>query len=185
MQSGKFFGASTNIFEITKYLVLALALAAAFFMLVGVPLLVQGVSMQPNFHTGELVIVEKVSYWGDKPIKRGDVVAAVFPGDPKHTRLIKRVIGLPGETVTAKGGIVSVNGNEIKEPYLPIYGDPPYQELTTLTLKSDEYYLVGDNRPGSSDSRLWGAVARPDIQGRAAFIIWPLNSVRYIDRLSN
>lgn len=182
MRSDRFFGASTTFFEITKYLLLSIVVIAAIFMLVGVPLLIEGVSMQPNFASGELVVIERLSYLGSKPIKRGDVVAATFPGDPKRTRLIKRVIGLPDETVSLKDGVFSINGKPLTEIYKITAGAPPYQELDTLILKNDEYYLAGDNRPGSSDSRLWGAVTRSDIQGRASFVLWPLDQIRYVDR---
>ncbi len=183
MRSERFFGASTVFFEITKYLLLAVVVIATLFVLVGVPLFVEGASMQPNFQSGQLVVIERLSYWGDKPVLRGDVVAATFPGDTKRTRLIKRVIGLPGETVTLKEGQFSINDEPLTEIYKTTVGTPPYQELETVILKSDEYYLAGDNRPGSSDSRLWGAVARADIQGRAGFILWPINQIRYVDRL--
>lgn len=175
-------GASTTFFEITKYLLLTVVVIAALFMLVGIPLFVEGVSMKPNFSTGELVVIERLSYLGDKPVKRGDVVAATFPGDPKRTRLIKRVIGLPGETVTLKDGVFSINAEPLTEIYRISAGTPPYQELETVVLKNEEYFLAGDNRPGSSDSRLWGPVARGDIQGRASFVLWPLGSIRYVDR---
>ncbi len=182
MRSERFLGASTTFFDITKYLLLTIVVIAALFMLVGVPLFVEGVSMKPNFSTGEVVIIERLSYLGDKPVKRGDVVAATFPGDPKRTRLIKRIIGLPNETVTLKDGAFSIDGQPLAEIYQISPGTPPYQELETVVLKSDEYFLAGDNRPGSSDSRLWGPVARGDIQGRASFVLWPLGSVRYVDR---
>ncbi|QQG49727.1 MAG: signal peptidase I [Candidatus Berkelbacteria bacterium] len=183
MQSGKFLGASATFFEVTKYLIFGIAAIIVLFALVGVPLFVEGKSMEPNFETGEMVIIERISYWGAKAIKRGDVVAATFPGDPKHTRLIKRVVGLPGETISAHEGKLTVNGAELSEPYKPRLGEPPYQELSAVALENDEYFLAGDNRPGSSDSRLWGAVARADIQGRASFVIWPLGAMRYVDRL--
>lgn len=183
MSSGRIFSASTIFFELTKYLILAVVAVSIFLVLVGVPLLIQGQSMEPNFRSGELVVVERLSYFGSKPIKRGDVVAAVFPGDPKKTRLIKRVVGLPGETIGTVEGKISVNGIELAEPYQPIYGVIPYQEMSELTLRREEYYLAGDNRPGSSDSRLWGAVARGDIQGRASFIIYPFGALRYVDRV--
>lgn len=183
MRSTGFLGASTAFFEITKYLLLAVVLIAAIFMLVGVPLLIEGVSMQPNFKTGEIVVIERLSYLGDKPVKRGDVVAATFPGDPKRTRLIKRVVGLPGETVTLVNGQFTIDNQPLTEIYDITPGTPPYQELETVLLKADEYFLVGDNRPGSSDSRLWGPVTRADIQGRASYVIWPLGQVRYVDRI--
>jgi signal peptidase I len=183
MRTGGFFGTTATFFDLTKYLILAVVIIATLFVLVSVPLFIQGVSMEPNFQNGELVVIEKLSYMNGKPIRRGDVVAAVFPGDPKRTRLIKRVVGLPGESVGVNDGRLTINGAVLNEPYSPRLGAPPYQELAKTLLKADEYFLVGDNRPGSSDSRLWGAVARADIQGRASFILWPLDAWRYIDRL--
>jgi len=182
MRSERFLGASTTFFDITKYLLLTIVVIAAIFMLVGTPLLIEGVSMEPNFQSRELVVIERLSYLGKRPVKRGDVVAATFPGDPKRTRLIKRVIGLPGETVSIKDGQFSIDNQPLSEVYKITAGAPPYQEIEALLLKNDEYYLAGDNRPGSSDSRLWGAVSRADIQGRASFVLWPLGSVRYVDR---
>lgn len=90
---------------------------------------------------------------------------------------------MPGEKVVAKAGLIYINGNVLTEPYGTVVGSPPYEELKELTLRQNEYYLVGDNRPGSSDSRFWGPVVTQDIIGRASFVIWPLNRVRYIDRV--
>lgn len=152
-------------------------LALAF--LVGTPLLVQGQSMEPNFHSSEMVFVDRLSYFNQE-IDRGDVVAAIFPADPKKTRLIKRVIGLPGETVTAKAGKITVNGKDLPESYQPILGEPPYVEVAETKLGPGKYFLVGDNRPGSSDSRLWGPVAREDITGRVRLVLFPLGKIRFI-----
>lgn len=182
MRSDRFLGASTNFFDITKYLLFGIVIIASVFALIGVPLFIDGVSMKPNFTSGELVIIERLSYLGNKPVKRGDVVAATFPGDPKRTRLIKRVVGLPGESVILKGGQFTIDNQPLSEIYQITPGAPPYQEIETVLLGVDEYFLVGDNRPGSSDSRLWGAVTRADIHGRASFVIWPLGQVRYVDR---
>lgn len=170
-----------NFFTTARSLLLLLVILIAFGAIIGTPLPVNGQSMEPNFHTHEIVIVERLSYLNGS-IQRGDVVAARFPADSSHTKLIKRVIGLPGDTISIDKGHLSVNGRPLIEPYNPIYGAPPYQE-TGVTLPDNEYFLVGDNRPGSSDSRLWGPVQRSDIQGRVSFIILPLQLAQYIDHV--
>lgn len=183
--SSRFVDATINFFDLTKVVILIAVILIAIFVVLGVPLPVSGESMQPNFQSGQVVIVERLSYAGNKTIRRGDVVAAKFPADPSSTRLIKRVLGLPGETVHAEAGRIFVDGIELVEgSYTPVFGTPPYDEQTAVTLKEDEYFLVGDNRPGSSDSRLWGAVQKSDIQGKIGFVIWPLGRVSYVDRIS-
>ncbi|MEX1123586.1 MAG: signal peptidase I [Patescibacteria group bacterium] len=182
MRDTRFLGLSLNIFALVRTALLIIVVVASLIIFVGVPLPVSGNSMVPNFQSGELVVVEKLSYWSDKPIKRGDVVAAKFPADPQKTRLIKRVIGLPGELIEYRDQTFYIDHKKLLEGYDITAGEPPYQELTTVLLKSDEYFLVGDNRPGSSDSRLWGAAQRQDIQGRVAFVLFPIANIRYIDR---
>jgi len=182
MNDSKFFRFSVNLFELTKWAVIILALVLVFLLLIGKPLLVNGSSMLPNFKSGEVVIVEQISFASNKPIKRGDVVAAKFPADEKQTRLIKRVIGLPGETISVKDTHLFINAAPFTETYLPIYGEAPYQEIAEIILGDDEYFLAGDNRPGSSDSRLWGPVTRTDILGRVAFVAFPPSQVRFIGR---
>ncbi len=172
-------------FALLRNALLIILLVALIIVFFGVPLPVSGSSMVPNFQSGELVVVEKISYFGGKGVQRGDVVAARFPADPKKTRLIKRVIGLPGEFIEYRDSQFHVDGALLEEQYPITAGTPPYQEITSLQLKQDEYFLVGDNRPGSSDSRLWGPVQRQDIQGRAAFVLFPISQIRYVDRLSS
>lgn len=140
--------------------------------------------MVPNFESGEVVLIEKISYFGDREIKRADVVAARFPADPQKTRLIKRVIGLPGEFIEYRDNKFFIDSIELKEKYEITEGTPPYKEIERIQLRQGEYFLVGDNRPGSSDSRLWGPVQRQDIQGRASFILLPVANWRYIDRIN-
>lgn len=144
--------------------------------------MVSGQSMEPNFESGQLVFVEKISYANDKEIKRFDIVAAKFPADPEKTRLIKRVVGLPGETIQVTNGTFIVDGEPLKESYDIKLGEIPYQEIAETTLKDGEYYLAGDNRPGSSDSRLWGPVQRNDIQGHVWAILFPLNKAEVLIR---
>jgi signal peptidase I len=184
MKDSRLLTFASTIFDISKYALIAVVVLITVFILVGAPLVVDGQSMVPNFQNREVVVVNRLSYMGSKPIARGDVVAARFPADPTKTKLIKRVVGLPGETVVAKDGQITVNGQVSTEPYQPILGTPPYAEQGQITLKSDEYFLAGDNRPGSSDSRFWGPVVRADIIGRVSYIIFPFNSAQYINRIS-
>lgn len=171
-----------NIFSLLKIVAIAVVAIVLIVVLVGVPLPVNGQSMEPNFHNGQIVLVKRLSFAGS--ITRGEVVAAAFPADPDHTKLIKRVIGLPGDTIFFDSqGHLSVNGKELNELYGPNYGELPPSVTTTnnVTLKSGEYFLVGDNRPGSSDSRVWGPIQQSDIQGRVTFILWPFSQTKYID----
>ena len=178
----KFTDILINLFEFSKYYLLFIAIIIAIATIFGLPLLIQGESMMPNFKSGELVIVEKISYMNNKPIQRGDIVAARFPVDPTKTRLIKRVIGLPGENVEVKDSYIYINGELLIEGYGPTYGTPPYSEIQKVTLKENEYFLCGDNRPNSSDSRLWGPVYKEDIFGKVAFVLYPFKDVRYVGR---
>jgi signal peptidase I len=96
-----------------------------------------------------------------------------FPGDPDHARYIKRLVGLPGEKVTIKDDKIYVNDRLLDEAYIPL-NLPTEPDLET-TLKMDQYFLVGDNRPVSSDSRIWGSASKEDFIGKAFFIIFPFS----------
>ncbi len=182
MHDSRFLRFSTTLFDLTKVALIIVVLLVAFIIFVGKPLPVNGDSMLPNFRSGEIVIVEQISFSGVKSIRRGDVVAAKFPADPDKTKLIKRVVGLPGETVEVKDTHLFVNGVAMSESYQPRYGIAPYDEIASVNLKDDEYFLAGDNRPGSSDSRLWGPVTRSDILGRVSFVLFPPSNARYVSR---
>jgi signal peptidase I len=127
---------------------------------------IEQVSMEPNLHEGEYVIVDKVSYLFHAP-ERGDIVVLRRLGQPD---LIKRLIGLPGETIEARGGQVYIDGQPLTEPYLPqsINQDTPPQ-----TVPVDRYFVMGDNRNNSQDSRSFGTIPFGDIVGRAWIIYWP------------
>ncbi|OGY54498.1 MAG: signal peptidase I [Candidatus Buchananbacteria bacterium RIFCSPLOWO2_01_FULL_46_12] len=138
------------------------------------PFLVRGDSMVPNFHNGDYLIVDELSYRFLRDPTRGEVIVFKFPGDTSQ-KYIKRVIGLPGESVEIKEGKVYISNNGepglLQEPYL----DP--QERTdgfvSLLLKDDEYFVMGDNREFSSDSRRWGVLPREDIIGKALIRVFP------------
>jgi signal peptidase I len=129
---------------------------------------IEQVSMQPNLHEGEYVIVDKVSYAFRQP-ERGEIVVLKNP-NPGQPDLIKRVIGLPGETIDVRGGQVHVNGQPLTEPYIKqlMASDYPANEL-----RAGQYFVMGDNRNNSEDSRIFGARPAGDIVGRAWIIYWP------------
>jgi signal peptidase I len=130
---------------------------------------VDGSSMEPNLHTGEFVVVNKFAYKLGQP-RLGDVIVFHFPGDPDQ-EYIKRVIGVPGDTVEVQNGQVSVNGKRILEPYITTR--PDYQGSWLVPPAS--LFVLGDNRNNSSDSHSWGMVPFNYVVGKAMFIYWPLN----------
>jgi len=131
---------------------------------------IDGTSMEPNVHNGEYVIVNKTAYWFGHNPSRGDVIIFQVPDQPDR---IKRVIGLPGETVEMKpDGTVYINGQQLEEPYLPSHHSGT---SGIWTVPENEYFVMGDNRSVSYDSREGGPVQRSNIIGKAWLIIWPLH----------
>jgi signal peptidase I len=128
---------------------------------------IEGSSMEPSMHPNQYVLVDKISYMLGAP-RRGDVVVFNYPLATERD-FIKRVIGLPGETVTVEGGVVMVDGQPLEEPY--IAAPPTYSN--TWVLGADEYFVLGDNRNSSSDSHSWGPLHRQYLIGRAIFVYWP------------
>jgi signal peptidase I len=129
--------------------------------------MIKSVSMLPNLHEGEYVIVDKVSYLLHPP-ERGDIV--VFDRDGEPEDLIKRVIGLPGETIEMNTGVVYIDGLPLEEPYI---NPSPGSSYAARKLGVDEYFVMGDNRGNSRDSRMFGPIQRASIVGRAWIIYWP------------
>ncbi|MFC1959236.1 signal peptidase I [Chloroflexota bacterium] len=128
---------------------------------------VDGSSMAPNFATGQFLIASRISYLLGEP-QRGDVVVFHSPEDGGKD-LIKRIIGLPGDTIEVSGGQVTVNGIVLDEPY--INAQPRYSDQ--LTLNAGEYYVLGDNRNNSRDSHSFGSVPAQNLIGQAWVIYWP------------
>jgi signal peptidase I len=139
---------------------------------------VQGTSMSPELRDGERILVNKfLYYFGD--IHRGDVVVFWYPEDPELS-FIKRVVALPGETVEIRSGTVLVNGSPIDEPYVA----GPNADLRTFEsqeVKPGHFYVLGDNRKGSNDSRSWGLVPKRYIYGKAFLRIWPPRDFGVVD----
>lgn len=164
------------IWELVQIAVIALIIVLPIRYFLFQPFIVSGESMVPNFQNGDYLIVDEISYRFSAP-QRGDVVVFDWPKDVKQ-RFIKRVIGLPGETVQVKEGNVSVTSNgktsELSEKYLPkdlkTIGD------ITMTMKANEYFVLGDNRNYSYDSRAWGIVPKGDLIGKAFLRIFPITA---------
>jgi signal peptidase I len=159
--------------EIATLVVLVVLIVLPIRIFIAQPFIVDGESMFPTFHDRDYLIIDELSYRFSEP-KRGDVVIFRYPNDPS-VFYIKRIIGLPGETVDISRGAVTVT----KEDGSTIVLDESYvvHEDATYTLNSvvgeDEYFVMGDNRPRSSDSRVWGTLPRENIIGRAYVRILP------------
>lgn len=162
---------------------LAIALALAMFIVVFLfqPVKVEGTSMAPTIANQERLFINKFVY-DFEPIRRGDVVVFWYPLDPSKS-FIKRVIGLPGDTVTIRRGHVYINGRELREPYvLPRYFDDA--SYPPVHVPKGEYYVMGDHRDSSDDSRVFGPVPRRYIYGKAVFAYWPFDRFGSIGEVS-
>ena len=180
MEEGKFFRAGSFFIELTKGIVIFAVIIILVHFFIATIFKVEGKSMEPNFHQDQYILVNKLSYIISQP-ERGDVVIVKFPGDPDKTKYIKRIIGLPGEKVTIKDGSVYINGEQLLEVYLPSgLQTAPDMEVT---LASDEYFIVGDNRPNSSDSRLWGPAPKKFLIGKAIWYLFPFSDWKVIPKV--
>ncbi|MDD5318275.1 MAG: signal peptidase I [Candidatus Pacebacteria bacterium] len=163
--------------ELFRFAIILLAIFIPLRIFVASPFVVYGSSMEPNFNTGDYLIVDELSYHFHTP-NRGDVIVLTPPvSDKKY--FIKRVIGLPNETVSVDGDQVYIinadhpKGFELKEPYLAFHKGPQ----GTWHLGPDEYFVMGDNRDVSSDSRSWGPLKADKIAGRAFLRLYPFNKI--------
>ena len=137
---------------------------------------VSGTSMQPGLQNDEYVVVNKLAYLFHAP-ERGDVIVFHYPLDTSKD-FIKRVIGLPGDTVTYDSTTVHVDGTLLTEPYISQAANP---EGKTLVVPQDDYFVMGDNRPASDDSRDWGFVPKDDLVGKAVMVYWPFSNWQLIN----
>jgi signal peptidase I len=129
---------------------------------------VEGSSMEPSLHDGEFVVVNRLAYRWVTP-QRGDIIVFYYPKDTTR-RFIKRIIGLPGDTVSVRQGTVLVDGTVLDEPY--ILSPPRYQG--SWQVGPDELFVLGDNRNNSLDSERWGMLPMSDVIGKATLVYWPL-----------
>lgn len=135
---------------------------------------VDGHSMEPNLHDKELILVDKWTYLFHAPT-RGDVIVFVAPPAPTED-YVKRIIGVPGDIITINNGAPTVNGVTLKETYvqpLAMGATPGDMAINKMIVPPDDFFVLGDNRVGSSDSRTWGLLPRKNVIGRAALVYWP------------
>ncbi len=155
-------------------IVVSLGIAGVVIVFLYQPVKVEGNSMMPELADQERIFINKFIYQFED-IHRGDVVVFWYPLDPAKS-YIKRVIGLPGETVQLVNGEVFVNGGRLIEPYVP----PEFrdrQSLGPVRVPSGEFFVLGDHRTSSNDSRVWGTVERRLIYGKAVFVYWPMQQL--------
>ena len=167
------------IFEVGKVVVIALVIVVPLRVFVFQPFLVRGDSMEPNYHTGDYLIIDQLSYRFRAPL-RGEVIVLKFPLDTSQ-RIIKRIVGLPRETIEVKDGKVVVYGEEGSERAAIVLDESTYLSFNLQTpgsaridLQEEEYFVLGDNRPFSSDSRKWGILEKDLIVGRVFFSVFSL-----------
>jgi signal peptidase I len=166
-----------SFWELIRFVIVAIAIVIPIRVFVAQPFVVSGLSMVPTFQDGEYLIVDEISYRFEEP-KRGDVVIFRYPKDPSKF-FIKRIIGLPNEIVDVSDNEVTIYSDENKEgvkltePYIHSLG----HGNSHIVLKNDEYFVMGDNRAGSSDSRIWGPVKREYIIGNAFLRLLPIKRI--------
>ena len=154
--------------EIVETILLAVAIWAVINLAVA-RYVVDGESMEPNLHSGQFLMVNRLIYVLASP-QRGDIIVFDYPGNPGDD-YVKRVIGLPGDTVIIEDGIVYINGVQLEEPYASSNTAIPTRGKWIVP--ADNYFVLGDNRPHSSDSRNWGMLEQQYIVGKAWLSYWP------------
>jgi signal peptidase I len=161
---------------------IALCLAVLIRAFLAEPRYIPSDSMVPTLYEGDRLVVEKISYHFHPP-KTGDIIVFHAPeelqrrGYPKDQAFIKRIIGEPGETIQVADGKVYLNGQPLVEDYI---AEPPNKPFPSVKVPEDEFFVMGDNRNDSNDSRYWGFLPRQNIIGRAVFRFWPLNRIGLI-----
>lgn len=174
------------IFDFLQSIVVILAIMVMIYLFIMSPQEVSGQSMETTFHNGEFILTNKIEYKFTDP-KRGDVVIFKSPRN-KEVDFIKRVIALPGETIRLSNSIYYINGKKLDEPYLDpgtyTFGGSFLPENVDYVVPPGKYFVSGDNRPHSSDSREFGAIAKQDFIGKALFRYWPVSRAGLIVRPS-
>lgn len=176
-------------FEIANTLIVITAIAFAIRFFVVQPFVVRGNSMEPNYHNGEIMVVNEISYRLGQDPKRGEVIIFRYPKNPEE-KYIKRIIGLPGETIKIEDGKMFIKEDEnspektVEEDYIPYEDQVDLNTNQQWDLSENEYFVMGDNRlpTGSSDSRHWGPLPEKNIIGKVWIIIWPLNDLGFFNR---
>lgn len=160
--------------EVLETLAIALASLFIIYTFMAQPFIVQGASMEPNFSDGDYILIDEITYRFREP-QRGEVIVFRNPRNESEF-YIKRIIGLPGEEVVVNGTEIKINGAVLDESYLP--ADYGITGERVFDLSDDEYFVMGDNRSQSFDSRSWGPLKRDEITGTVRFRFWPFNKAQ-------
>lgn len=175
--TGDFFqGLKGSRGEIVEVLSLAVILAIIVRIFLCEPYYIPSWSMSPVLQPGDKILVNKLGY-RIEPLKRGDIVVFKFPLDEKKD-YIKRIIALPGETIEGKDNKILINGQDLKENYLQ--SDMKYDDFGPVQMGAGEYFVLGDNRNDSEDSRFWGPLGQEKIRGKAMLIYWPIRRLTWL-----
>lgn len=172
--------------EIIRFSLIALLIVFPIRMFIAQPFIVSGASMEETFQNGEYLIVDQISYHFEEP-ERGDVIIFRYPRDPSKF-FIKRVIGLPGEKLAIEGNTVTIfngahpDGAVLNEPYVASMQPNTFLEEN---LGEGEYFVMGDNRDQSSDSRMWGVLQEQNIVGRALLRLFPIGAAEVMPGMFN
>jgi signal peptidase I len=167
---------STNsVLSMLGNVAISIVLAVVVIVFIYQPVKVEGTSMMPGLTDQERIFINKYTYrLGSDSIEREDLVVFHYPYDPSQS-YIKRVIGLPGDAVEMRDGTVYVNGKKLDEPYVPDEYRDHLPAEQKWTVPASKYFVLGDHRSSSNDSRAWGYVDRKEIYGKAVFVYWPLD----------
>ncbi|EKE00217.1 MAG: Signal peptidase I [uncultured bacterium] len=172
-----------NVLGIAELFIIGLTVVLMVYVFAAQPLRVTGSSMLPNFFDSEQIIAEKLSVKFEAP-KRGDIVICKHPNSPDKL-VIKRLIGLPSETIKIKEGLVYINNNILAEPYLaPNTTTKPeksMEEGVEYKIPEGSFMVMGDNRTNSVDSRDWGPISADYLIGKGLFIYYPLSKIGFIN----
>ncbi len=173
------------VWEVLQVVIIALAIVVPIRFFIFQPFIVKGASMEPSFHGGDYLIIDEITYRFREP-ERGEVVVFKYPLDTSQ-RFIKRIVGLPGEKVDVDKGRIIITSPLGEKKLLDetLYISIPLSEMqlenASLTLGQNQYFVMGDNRTHSFDSRQWGAMDRKDIIGKVVFRAWPPLDVSYFN----
>lgn len=171
--------------RLVRDIILIIAVFILFGVFVAQPVVVEGTSMLPQLHDGERLLVNKLVYykiqsvsWGH--LTRGDIVVFWYPKEPDKS-YVKRIIGLPGETVEVRNGRIYIDGNELNETYLDSEHNQSLPSFAPKKVEEHHYFVMGDNRDNSSDSRYWGLVPEKYIYGKAFFRYWKPQDAGFLE----
>jgi len=171
--------------RLLRDIILIIAVFILFGVFVAQPVVVEGTSMLPQLHDGERLLVNKLVYykigsvgWGH--LQRGDIVVFWYPKDPEKS-YVKRIIGLPGENVEVRNGIIFIDGQQLNETYLDTEYNQSLPSFAPRKVDEHYYFVMGDNRDNSSDSRYWGLVPEKYIYGKAFFRYWKPQNIGFLE----